>query len=200
MAEVRRAAVRPDTRTEERREYRRKRHARSRRSSVLQGVPGCNRRDGGVNGIVVKCAVEGANVVRTDHRHQHPDRQRGLDGVFSVLGQAARHHVRARPDGLDVSNPGRGGYERPELPRPEERAGRDQDVHRACSTRLRTSSASRSHRLWSIKNWISILRESRGHGYLAVERIRPIRTCLREIRDRNDQRPVLRTTMRSGLH
>ena len=87
---------------------------------------GCNRRDGGVNGDRRQRAVEGADVVRTDHRHQYltvnatatacaPCSVKPLD-IMVVLD---------RTGSMCESAP---GVNDPELHRLEERSKRHQDV------------------------------------------------------------------------
>ena len=115
----------------------------------MAGVPGCNRRDGGVNAVVVQSQskvptwfgrIIGLNTLTVNAKATAcaPCVVKPLD-VMVVLDR----------NGLDVlplQRCGRAGRRPSGLHRHAERQGRHQDVRAATSTRRSTRSASRSHR------------------------------------------------------
>ena len=110
--------------TVEQRGRRRPRHA------CLAGVPGCNRRDGGVNGIVVNVQskvptwfgrIIGIKELKVNANATAARRAR----------EAAGHHDRARPHGLDVPDRRSAGERAAvDVHRPERGAQRHQDLPR----------------------------------------------------------------------
>ena len=89
-------------------------------------VTGCTPTNGQVNTITVKSKSDVKYDLRQAGRGQLVHRPRHRHGMLPVLGEAARHHDRARPDGLHV--PVLGRWERSGLHRPQQRAGRNQDL------------------------------------------------------------------------
>ncbi len=103
-------------------------------------------------------------MVRADHRHQLNVRVGQVDRVLTVLGEAARHHARRRPNGIDVPT-GSACYGRDRLSRPRLTRRKASRPSWASSIRRSTRSGSPSAHRCSIVVGSRTAATPSGSGY-----------------------------------